>query len=148
MLSITPKKGACILALIIVLSVALAASSAHAATKRIKAKSGGVIKVDKGIKFRIPPRSLEKDTTITIDVIQEQDYVAFEFGPSGTIFAEDKPAQLMVTWRALALLGISDPTLYGEDDEPVHPNMKWYGLKYGIKGFYLEHFSLYYYRRR
>lgn len=146
MLKTILRKRAHVLALILVLSVALTATTAFAATGRIKARRGGKIRIDRGIWFRVPPRSLEEDTVISINMEKTNDSISFECGPDGTTF--NRPAQLFITWKAAADLGLSDLTLYGEDGKEIEPRIGRSGLNYGLKSFSVYHFSLYYYRRR
>jgi hypothetical protein len=139
------KKRTQILALILVVSVLLTATTILAATKFIEAKKGGVIRIARGVCFRVPPNSMEKDDTISADVVLEKDRVCFYFEPDGTTF--DPPAQLMIVWPTLARLihlGVRDLTLYYEGDgSGTKPRMRAWGAKYPI-----EHFSIYYFRRR
>lgn len=139
MLNAILRKRAQVLSLILVLSVLLIVTSAFAATKFIKARSGGVVRIDRGVRLVIRPRALEEDTVISANMIQEQNRICFHFGPDDTEFL--KPAELCVSWRAID--DVDDLTLYGEDNEEIKPEVKRWGVKY-----YIEHFSLYYFRRR
>jgi len=144
MLHTIAKKRAQALALVLVLSVLLTAMTALAATKFIKARRGGVISIDKGVCFRIPPGSLEGDTTISADMVVKEDSICFYFGPDGTTF--DPSAELIIAWPALGEfihLGVRDLILYGEDGSETKPKIELRGTKYPI-----EHFSVYYFRRR
>jgi hypothetical protein len=144
MLRTIGKKRAQALALILILSVLLITMAALAATKSIKARRGGVISIDKGVCFRIRPGSLEGDTTISADMVVEEDSICFYFGPDGTTF--DPPAEIIIAWPALGEfihLGVHDLTLYGGDGSETKPRMRMWGAKYPI-----EHFSVYYFRRR
>jgi hypothetical protein len=143
-LNATLSRRAYILTLVLVLSALLTTTTAFAATRFVEASKGGVIRIARGAYFRVPPKSMEGDVTISADVVLEKDRVCFYFGPDGTTF--DPPAQLIIVWPALARLirvGVRDLTLYGEDGSEIKPRIRTWGVKYPIK-----HFSMYYFRRR
>jgi len=76
MLHTITKKRAQILALILVLSVLPIAATALAATKFITARAGGVVCIDQGVYFRIPPNSLGEDITISANIVVEREIVS------------------------------------------------------------------------
>jgi hypothetical protein len=141
MLNTILGKRARVLALILVLSVLLTAATAFAATVFIRAKRGGRVNIAEGVELVIPPRALAEDTFISAYVRQRWDRVIFYFGPDGTEFS--KPANLYISWQAVRRAGVEDFTLYGPGGLKIEPTVKGWGLKYEI-----DHFSLYYYRRR
>ena len=140
MLNTTLRKKVQVLALILVMLVFLAATTALAATEFIEAKTGGSIRIARGVWLVIPPRALEEDTVVSAYMIRRRDRVNFIFEPSGLIFR--KPAELKISWQAIAGMGGDDLTLYGEGME-IEPIIRAWGVVYPI-----EHFSLYYHRRR
>lgn len=148
MLGAILRKRVRVLGLILVLSALLTVTTAFAITQLIKAREGGTIRIARGVKLVIRPGALEEDTVISANMVRKRNRIYFHFGPNGTTFAEDKPAKLMITWRAMADMGLSDFTLHGQDGEEIEPNIGRRGLSYGLKSFSLYHFSLYYYRRR
>lgn len=142
MLSMILRKRAQILATILVLSVFLIATAALADTKLIIAKKGGVVNIAEGIELVIRPGALENDTIVSAYMIQKRKRVIFSFGPDDTEF--EKPARLCMSWAAVEALGtLESLTLYGENGERIEPRIKGWGVEYPI-----EHFSLYYHRRR
>lgn len=83
------KKRAHALAVVLVLSILMTATTAFGRGPRhIKADKGGSIDVDKGIKFVVPPRSLEEDTIISVEMRKDSNSISFyfDFGPDGTTF--------------------------------------------------------------
>lgn len=142
MLSTILRKRAQALAVILVLSVFLVATTVFAATKLIEAKKGGVVQIAQGVELVIRPNALEEDTVIAASMELQRKRVVFEFGPDGTKFR--KPAHLSLSWAAMEALGdLESLTLYGEDGEEIEPKIKGWGMEYPI-----DHFSLYYHRRR
>lgn len=139
MLNTILRKRAQVLALILVLSVLLTATTALAATKFIRAKSGGTITIAQGVKLVIRPGALEEDTIISADMIQKRNRTLFRFEPDDAEFS--KPAELCISWEVID--GVEDLTLYGENGSRIEPETTRRGVKY-----YIDHFSLYYYRRR
>jgi hypothetical protein len=135
-------KRAKALSVVLVLSLLLTATLAFAATKLIKAKNGGTINIGPGVNFVIPPEALKVDTVISADMEWTDDYIYFHFGPSGTEF--DTPAELRITWQAIDDMGLADLRLYTENGEEIEYEIR----KWGMVSYYIEHFSLYYYRRR
>jgi hypothetical protein len=142
MLNTIPKKRARALALVLVLSVLQTAATALAATKYIEAGEGGTIDIAEGVELVIPAGALGEDTVISADMEWADDHIYFHFGPGGTEFG--KPAELRITWQAIDDMGLADLHLYSEDGEEIEYEIK----KWGVVSYYIEHFSLYYYRRR
>jgi hypothetical protein len=155
MLNTVTKRRVQVLTLVVVLLVLLTATTALANTRLIRAKYGGLIALRRGTWFIVPPGSLEENTVISARMERENGYINFIFGPCGTTFAEDKPALLCITWRALCELGkedndrscvrLRDIVLYSESGEEIDviPEIKRWGVMWRV-----PHFSLYYYRRR
>lgn len=140
MLNTILRKRAQVLALILVLSVLLIAATAFAATELIRAKRGGTVDVAPGVSLVIKPGALEEDTVISANMRVKRDRITFRFGPRGTEFS--KPAVLRISWQAID--GVGDLTLHGEKGEEIEPaKITGQGVKYHI-----EHFSVYYFRRR
>ena len=133
------RKNLIILPAVLVLSMLL--TTALAATKLIKAKSGGVVKIADGIRLKVEKGSLEEDTLISAELKYDDDYIAFEFGPDGTTFSE--PAKLRIDLDVADAMDLNGLTLYGEDGEEIRPNMNKKYMEHEI-----SHFSIYYYRRR
>jgi hypothetical protein len=134
-------KRAHVLALILVLSVLLTATTALAATEVI-GKEGGRIYMSKTAYLDIPCGALAEKTVISADMVKEKKQTSFYFGPSGTTFAPKTPAELWVSWEELGR--VESFTLYGDDGEFIEPSAKTvFGIMWRI-----PHFSLYYYRRR
>jgi len=146
MLNVIPGKRVKILIIVISALLLLATAASYAATQLIKAKTGGVIHIDKGILFKIRPKALKNDTIISVNMIKTKEGIYLEFGPNDTTF--NPSAQLMINWTALAKLGMGDFTLYGEDGSKIAPTIGPEGLTYGMKSFSVSHFSLYYFGRR
>jgi len=130
------------LALLTVLSVFLA-TAAFAASMLIKADEGGTIEMAEGVELVIAPKALEEDTVIHARVIMKKDRVCYSFGPDGTVFG--KPAKLVVSQQVLSDAGVTDLTLYGEDGEEIKSKIS---RKKGYVEYRIEHFSIYYHRRR
>jgi hypothetical protein len=139
MLNAILMKRAWVLVLVIVLSVLVTATTALAATKFIRARRGGVIRIAPRVLLIVPPRSLSRNTVISAYMYRTKDQIRFEFGPDGTTFA--RPAKLLISWRDID--DADDLTLYGEDGERVRTDVRRCGVV-----CYIEHFSLYYFRRR
>ena len=133
------RKNLVILPAVLILSMFL--TTALAATKVIKVKNGGVIKIANGIFFEVEKDSLIEDTSISAELKYGDDYVDFEFGPDGTTFSE--PAKLRIDLDVANAMDLDGLTLYGEDGEEIRPNMNKKYVEYEI-----SHFSIYYYRRR
>jgi len=135
------RKRIQVVALILVVSLFLAVTATLATTKLIKAKNGGKLNIASGeAKLVIPPGALEEDTVISADMIEEGEYIYFQFEPDGLTFAE--PATLMISQSVIDKL--EDTILYGPGSLEILPgysNRKW--MEYQI-----DHFSLYYFRRR
>ena len=128
-----------ILVMVMALLVIVTATVALATTKLIRAKGGGVINVARGVKLVVKPGSLEEDTEISADLVDEEERICLYFGPDGTQFL--RPAILRVNEHVFE--GIDDLVLYGEYGEEIEPEIRPWGAQYAI-----DHFSLYYFRRR
>lgn len=143
MLSKNMRRGGTLLAFVSVLLIVLIATTALAATRLIKAEKGGVISMGKGAKLVIAPEALEEDTVISAEMEKTEKALEFYFGPRGTDF--DPPAELRITWQALGGRDVEDITLYDEDGGEIDedPEIRNWGVV-----FHIDHFSIYYYRRR
>lgn len=146
MLNTILRKRAQILALILALSVILVAATAFAVTEIIKAKKGGRIDVAPGVSLVIKPGGLAEDAMVSATMKVKRNRICFSFSAAAVDDGNDveltKPAVLYVSWRALD--GVEDLTLYGEDGEEIEPAKatQW------AAEYYIDHFSLYYFRRR
>ena len=141
------RKRAQVIAAISVLSVFLIASTAFAVTKLIRATTGGIIAVARGVWFVVPPGSLQEDTPISVTARKTDDGVDFIFGPSGTTFRPS--AKLCMTWQAIygsaAVRDLEGIKLYDENGEKLEARVEM--RRCGVV-WHIPHFSLYYYRRR
>jgi hypothetical protein len=117
----------------------MVATTSLATTKLIEADKGGVVSINQWAYIYFPPGSLAEDTEITAFSELTQDEINFYFEPSNTYFL--KPAEFVVSWAIYYY--VDSLILNGEDDTQITPEMNWWGLKY-----YINHFSLYYFRRR
>lgn len=146
MLNTILRKRAQALALILVLSVLLVAATAFAATEIIKAKRGGVVCVGPGVSLEIKPRGLEEDAIVSADMKIKRNRISFSFSAVALDDGDDveltKPAVLCISWQAIG--GVEDLTLYGEHGEEIEPAQT---TKRVVK-YYVDHFSIYYFRRR
>ena len=130
---------------ILSVSVFLIAATALAATQLVTAKKGGEIDIAPGVVLKILPNALNEDTVISADIVRKGKRVCFEFQPSGVTFA--KPALLGISWEAInesdIFGGLDGLILYTEDGSAIEPKVTGQGVTYRI-----EHFSIYYFRRR
>lgn len=117
-------------------------------SEKINAKKGGTINIDEGVELVIPPGALDKNTEITVRMERDDKKMVFEFWPGGLVF--NKPVELKATYEALS--GIKDLNLYLVSDpnsitknyiEKIRPVKYDWGVVW-----YLDHFSIYYYRLR
>ena len=141
MLSTTARRNLKVLPVVLVLSILLIATTALAATKLMKAKSGGVVNIAVGIRLKVEKGSLEEDTYISAELTSDGGRVGFEFGPAGTVFSE--PAKLRISQKAVEEMGLEGLTLYGDRGQKIEPDVNPGYVEYEI-----PHFSIYYYRRR
>ncbi|MBD3183845.1 hypothetical protein GF312_16290 [Candidatus Poribacteria bacterium] len=135
--------------LIFLISAFLFTSLSYAATEsKVTAEDGGKIKIARGVTFWIPPESLKTDTPIYADMWREKKFIVFEFGPDGTKFR--RPAELRIQWQSIR--DASNFVLYGEKGEQIKPEINIISYKrsaINIELVYkIEHFSIYYFRRR
>ena len=143
MLNTTPRRRLQqILVLVTILSVFLA-TEAFAVSRFINADEGGIIDLAEGISLVIPPGALEEDTMIRAHVVLNRNRICYTFGPDDIVF--NKPVELVVSCQVLEDADVKDLNLYGENGEKIKPKKlkKEESLLYRI-----EHFSLYYHRRR
>jgi len=126
-----------------VMSVFLIAVAAVAATELIDAKRGGRIEIDEGLTLTILPKALSENTEISVNIKERENgqLVFLQFEPDGLTFADNKPARLFAS-RDFIGEG-SDLTLYTSDGTAIKPKPKRHGAEWE-----LDHFSLYYFRRR
>ena len=141
MTSKVARRNLVILPIVLVLSILLITTTALAATKLIKAKSGGVVKIADGVLLKIEKGSLQEDTLISAEMMWGDDYIGFEFGPDDTVFSE--PAKLRIGLDVIDEMGLDSLTLFGERGEKIKPDISKKYVEYRI-----SHFSIYYYRRR
>ena len=143
MLNTTPRRRLQqILVLITILSVFLA-TEAFAVSRFITADEGGTIDLAEGVSLIIPPGALEEDTMIRAHVVLNRNRICYTFEPDGIVF--NKPAKLVVSWEVLEDAGVKDLNLYGEDGKRIKPKIL---KKEESWAYRIEHFSLYYHRRR
>ena len=146
MLNTIPRKKAQVLAITLVLSVLLIAATVFAATEVIEAKKGGRIDVAPGVSLVIKPRGLAEDAVVSANMKVKRNRIRFSFSAVALDDDDDveltKPAVLRVSWRVID--SVEGLTLYGEDGEQIEPDKT---TGWGVK-YYIEHFSLYYFRRR
>jgi hypothetical protein len=140
MLKAIPGKRAYILTLVFVLSAILIAT-VYGDVKLITAKKGGTVRAERGAELVIPPRALAEDTVISAELDIQNDTIYLLFGPHGTEF--NPSATFKVSWTLIKKYGIDDYTAYGPGGEILVPELTKKGLEYEI-----QHFSLYYFRRR
>jgi hypothetical protein len=147
MLNTILRKRAQALALILVLSVLLVAATAFAATEIIRAKRGGVVCVGPGVSLEIKPRGLEEDAIVSADMKVKRNRISFSFSAVALDDGDDveltKPAVLCVSQRVAN--DLEDLTLYGKNGEEIEPVRT---TRHGAECYLLEHFSIYYFRRR
>ena len=135
------RKRARVLAPIIVLSIVLTAITAFATSQLITAKKGGTIDIAPGVELVFRPNSLEEDTVISADMSVKRNRIVYRFGPDGTVLS--KPARFVVSWQVIEDADVDNLVLYGENGEEIEPVERKKCLVYEI-----DHFSLYYHRRR
>lgn len=139
------KNRARTLTTILILSILLTAATVFAAIEFITVAEGGSVSIAKGVELVIVPGGLAKDASVLGEMYEDEDgNISFVFAANsanGRAVALTKPAQLYVS-RSI-IKGLKDTTLYGEYGEEIVPEKTNQGLKYS-----LDHFSLYYYRRR
>jgi len=136
---------------VLILSILLTAATAFAATEFIKARKGGIVDIASGVKLEIVRRGLAADAYVSGEMYEEKGkgkkigkdiYFGFEARDDEGYDVElTKPALLYVSQELLK--GLKDTTLYGENGEEIVPEKSGKKFVYG-----LDHFSLYYYRRR
>lgn len=129
---------------VLILSILLTAATVLAAVEFIAAAEGGSVNIAKGVELVIVPNGLAKDANVLGEMYEDEDgNISFIFDAYNkkSPVKLTKPAQLYVSQNIIK--GLKDTTLYGEDNEEIVPEKTNQGLKYS-----LNHFSLYYYRRR
>ena len=116
-----------------------------AATSYISADKGGTICLSEEVCLRILPRAMDQDTEIGASVVEQkhrkEEWVYFHLEPDGLNFRDKKPARLCASWESVG--DTAELTLYGQDGEVIEPRTKGCGVEW-----YIDHFSLYYFRRR
>ena len=131
-----------ILVLVTILSVFLT-TEALAVSRLIKADEGGVIDLAEGVSLVIPPGALSEDTRIRAHVVLNRNRISYTFEPDDVVF--NRPLELIVSSQVLEDADVGDLNLYGEDGERIRPRK----LKKAKSFLYrIDHFSLYYHRRR
>lgn len=133
--------------LILLISLVAAIALAAVASGYIKAGKGGTIVIEEGIQLVVPPGALSEDTNIKVKMVRNTNKTTFDFSPEGLVFR--KPVELRATYAAISDAASfnlyfapdpSNPDYYTEVITPVE-------YDWGVT-WYLNHFSLYYYRRR
>lgn len=146
MLNTILRKRAQVLTLILVISVLVTAATAFAVTSIIEAKKGGKIGVAPGVLLVIKPGGLEEDAVVSANMKVKGNRTCFSLNAAALDDGDDvdltKLAVLNVSWEAID--GVEDLILYGQDGEEIEPAKT---TRWGVK-YYIEHFSLYYFRRR
>jgi len=99
------RNGKAIALIVLVLSVTLfmntttafgkAEKGSKVVEKLIKAKEGGIVKIAKGVIFRVDRSVVKEDTLIYAKMIQDENGLSFIFGPSGTTFFDPEYAAKM-----------------------------------------------------
>ena len=141
------KNRARTLTSILILSILLTAATVFAALESIEADKGGVIEVSEGVRLVISPGGLAADAEVLGVMNTDEDgnisftFLAYEEGDPEASIALEKPALLYVSQDVVGNAGKAK--LYGENGEVIKPERSDGGLIYS-----LDHFSLYYYRRR
>lgn len=111
------------------------------ARKLIRADVGGNINLKDGVHLRIPAGALDEDVNIETSKTISDRKASITLKPDGIQFAT--PVELEVSLKFLDSIEGVDRDLIGPDEEPIP------GLLSGNKLLYLlDHFSIYYYRRR
>jgi len=110
----------------------------------ISPKTGGYLCLSSAMWLYVPPKAFNTKTTISAHFEWYTDYIDFVFGPSPMSFAV--PLKLFISWYDINQMGLLfDPSLFYDDGvgTPVYYTEDAFGITY-----YLEHFSIYYFRRR
>ena len=114
----------------------------------IKAKKGGIIIIDDDTRLIIPHKALKDDTFITAKVVIKDKRVDFHFEPEGLVF--EKHVYLQKSKAAMKKDALGYTLYYAPDEdnpdnytETIHPKIDKENVEWT-----LEHFSLYYHRRR
>lgn len=144
----TIKTLTAITAILILSLVMIAVAFAIIVEQPIKANEGGTIDIVAGIKFIVPPGALERDTTIRVKMVQNRNKTMFKFGPAGLKFK--KAVKLQATTGAIN--DAAEFNLYYAPNnerpdnytEVITPER----TSDGTIQWSLNHFSIYYYRRR
>lgn len=111
------------------------------AKKLVMARKGAHINLRDGVDLGIPAGALSEDKVVTWRKVITDDKVEIHLIPDGLKFSP--PAVLEVTKQFLNGIGRVERDLFGPDDKEV-PGVDYPGrLQYD-----LNHFSIYYYRRR
>lgn len=148
--TIIKKRSTKVLMVILFVSAFVAATIAYGSVGQgpIKADKGGVICIDEDTKLIIPAGALSKNTRIRVKMVQNDNKVTFDFEPEGIQF--NKPVylqkKLLSMWDAewgFALYYAPDPDDLEQYTEVIEPVLDNSDIKWP-----LDHFSLYYYRRR
>lgn len=138
----TLKRVLQVFTLVMVLS-ALLSLEAFAVSRLIKADEGGVINIAEGVSLIIPPNALEEDAVVHARVSIKKNQICYNFGPDDIVL--NRPVKLVVSQQILEDAGVDDLNLYGEDGERIKPRTS---KKEETVTYKIDHFSLYYHRRR
>lgn len=140
------KNRARTLTTILILSILLTAATVFAAIEFITVAEGGSVSIAKGVELVIVPNGLADDANVLGEMYEDEDgnlsfvFMAYKNTPNNSV-ALTKPALLYVSRSVIK--GLKDTILYGDNGEEIVPEKSGNELKYS-----LDHFSLYYYRRR
>jgi hypothetical protein len=145
------KRSVQALAAILVLSVLLTTTIALAAAKQkfIRGNKGGTVTISRAVQLVVPPGAVDKNTYIQAEMVRTTERVIFKFRPEGLVFKEGIPAELQADLKAVS--DAVDLKLYFAPDEAdpdnytevIYPDITDEKAVWRI-----EHFSIYYFRRR
>ena len=144
------KRSTQILAITLTLSLLLVTTMTVLAAigqAPIKADKGGTIIIDDDTRLIIPAGALEKNTLIRIKMVSNNNKLTFAFTPKGLQFK--KPVQLQKSKASMndaegfTLYFAPDEDKLDNYSETIHPDIDSKNVKWN-----LNHFSIYYYRRR
>jgi hypothetical protein len=120
---------------------------AAANKERVKAKNGAIIYIDSDTRLIVPPGAMDKDVAIKVKLSQSKKNVKFKFEPEGIKFRVpiylQKSRESMEDAESCILYYAPDEKNIERYTEQIKPKVKGDNIVWE-----LEHFSLYYYRRR
>jgi len=129
--------------LLVIVTIAIAAQGEG----YIIAKEGGTVIIDNDTQLVIPKNALKEDTLITAKVVYNKNKVKFEFEPEGLVFKKgvylQKSLDAMGDADGFTLYYAPDPNDLDNYTEEIEPDVSEDNVTWS-----LEHFSIYYHRRR